>query len=82
MTPMQIRNARATLGRLWGMDRPLLASEFGRILGLAGRHPGATVLDWERGKAPISGPVSVAVEMMLAGARPPTLGCVLAEDDQ
>ncbi len=82
MTPAQIRRARATLGQLWGMDRPLRASEFGRVLRLQGRVPGATVLDWERGKAPISGPVSVAVEMMLAGARPPTLGCILAEDDQ
>jgi hypothetical protein len=31
------------------------------------------VLDWEDEKTRISGPVSVAVEMMLAGAKPPTL---------
>jgi hypothetical protein len=32
-------------------------------------------------KRPISRPVSVAVEMMLAGARPPTLGRILNEDE-
>jgi hypothetical protein len=30
-------------------------------------------LDYESGKNPVSGPISVAVEMMLDGADPPTL---------
>ena len=72
MTGAQIRKARATLGRMWGLDRPLRAAELGRILRLHGRDPGASVLAWENG-TPISGPVSVAVEMMLRGAEPPTL---------
>jgi hypothetical protein len=72
MTPAEIRKARETLGALWGLDRPLRAAELGRVLRLQGRDPGATVLEWERG-TPISGPVSIALEMMLAGARPPTL---------
>lgn len=71
MTGPEIRQARADLGRLFGLGRPLRAAELGRLLRLKGRDPGATVLAWEAGD-PISGPVSVAVEMMLDGARPPT----------
>ena len=59
MTSAQLRKARATLGALWGLDRPLRASELGRILRLKGRDPGATVLAWEGGD-PVTGPVSVA----------------------
>jgi hypothetical protein len=70
MTGHDIRAARGTLGELWGLGRPLYASELARALRLRGRDPGATVLAWEAG-TPISGPVSVAIEMMLAGARPP-----------
>ena len=69
MTGSEIRAARATLGKLWGLNRPLFASELARALRLKGRDPGATVLAWESG-TPISGPVSVAIEMMLAGAKP------------
>jgi len=71
MTGRDIRAARAKLGKLWGLDRPLYASELARALRLKGRDPGATVLAWEAG-ATITGPVSVAIEMMLAGAEPPT----------
>lgn len=71
MTPTQVRKARATLGKMWGLDRPLHASELARALRLKGRDPGATVLSWEAG-TPVSGPVSVAIEMMLAGNDPPT----------
>jgi hypothetical protein len=70
MTGEEIRRARAALGELWGLERPLYASELARALRLRGRDPGATVLAWEAG-TPISGPVSVAIEMMLAGAKPP-----------
>lgn len=72
MTGRDIRKARATLGKLWGLERPLHASELARALRLQGRDPGATVLAWEAG-TPVSGPVSVAIEMMLDGAEPPTL---------
>jgi hypothetical protein len=70
MTGEEIRAARAILGEQWGLARPLYASELARALRLKGRDPGATVLAWEAG-TPISGPVSVAIEMMLAGAKPP-----------
>lgn len=71
VTPAQIRKARSTLGKMWGLDRPLFASELARALRLSGRDPGRSVLDWESGKTTITGPVSVAIEMMLAGAEPP-----------
>ena len=70
MTGADIRAARAALGDLWGLGRPLRAAELGRALRLAGRDPGQSVLAWESGKAPVSGPVSVAIEAMLAGFRP------------
>lgn len=63
--------ARGTLGRMWGLGRPLFAAELARLLRLGGRDPGASIRDYERGKTAVSGPVSVALEMMLAGAPPP-----------
>ncbi|MFC3207503.1 hypothetical protein [Aquamicrobium soli] len=70
MNGNELRAARATLGELWKLGRPLYLAELGRALRLKGRDPGASVLEWERGNGP-SGPVSVAIEMMLAGAMPP-----------
>jgi hypothetical protein len=74
MTPEQLRAARATLGQLWGLGRPLHMTELGRALRLTGRDPGESVRDWERGHTPISGPVSVAIEAMLAGSKSPSPG--------
>lgn len=72
MTGEDIRNARATLGKMWGLGRPLHAVELGRLLGLKGSRPGETVLDWENGK-PVSGPVAGMIWYMLQGKqRPPT----------
>jgi hypothetical protein len=70
MTPADLYNARATLGLMWGLGRPLKASEMGRVLRLGGRDPGESIRDYERGKTRISGPVALAVELMLAGAVP------------
>ena len=80
MTPEQLREARGTLGEMWGLNRPLHMSELGRALRLQGRDPGASVRDWERGHTPISGPVSVAVEAMLSGFRPEGLDRVLGNE--
>jgi hypothetical protein len=71
MTPAGLYAARRTLGELWGFGRPLHASEMGRALRLGGRDPGESIRDYERGKTRISGPMSVAVEMMLKGSLPP-----------
>ena len=71
MTGDELRDARATLGHMWGLGRPLRMAEMGRALRLGGRDPGASIRDYERGKTGISGPMSVAVDMMLKGALPP-----------
>ena len=71
MTPDELYDARRSLGMMWGLGRPLHAAELGRALRLGGRDPGESIRDYERGKTRISGPMSVAVEMMLAGAKPP-----------
>lgn len=71
MTPDELRNARRTLGELWGFSRPLHASELGRALRLGGVDPGQSIRDYERGTTRISGPISVAIEMMLSGMLPP-----------
>ena len=71
MTPEELRNARGELGRMWDFGRPVSMTEMGLILRLTGHDPGASIRDLERGKSRISGPVSVAVDMMLAGAIPP-----------
>ena len=71
MTGDELRDARGALGEAWGKGRPLHASEMGRALRLGGREPGESIRDYERGKTKISGPMSVAVELMLKGALPP-----------
>lgn len=70
MTRKQLIAAREKLGKLAGLDRKLHASELGRALRLKGDRPGDTVIEWER-RGTITGPASVAIELMLAGAPPP-----------
>lgn len=85
MTPQDLRDARKTLGLMWGLNRPLKMGEMGRVLRLKGSDPGASIRDYERGKTGISGPVSVAVTMMLNGCSPPddldAICAASAEDD-
>lgn len=71
MTGDQLRDARGVLGQMWGLGRPLHMSELGRALRLSGADPGQSIRDYERGATRISGPVSVAIDMMLSGALPP-----------
>jgi len=66
-----VRAARNVLGTAWGLGRPLHASELARALRLEGRDPGRSVLDWEDGRHAVSGPVSVCIDMWLAGYPPP-----------
>ena len=69
MNGKELRDARGTLGELWGLPGPLPMAALGRVLRLQGRDPGATVRDWERRGGP-TGPAALAVELMLDGARP------------
>jgi hypothetical protein len=78
MTAEEFRDARGRLGQMWGLDRPLTLTEFGRVLRLGGVRPDQSVRDYERGKTAVSGPLSVLIEMMLAGAKPPGLDAILS----
>lgn len=71
MTRAQLIAARAKLGKMAGLDRPLSRSELGRALRLKGDKPGQSVRKWEDGSGEITGPASVAIELMLAGSAPP-----------
>lgn len=71
MTPAELSDARAVLGSMWGLGRPLRMSELGRALGLAGADPGQSVRDYERGATKISGPIRNLVTLYLRGALPP-----------
>lgn len=44
-----LRNARAVLGRLYGLKRPLHKSEMGRALGFGGDDHGQSVRGYEKG---------------------------------
>jgi hypothetical protein len=71
MTAEDLRTARRTLGHRWGLGRELRMSELGRVLRFPSRDPGQSIRDYEDGAYAIPGPVSVAVDMLLAGAEPP-----------
>lgn len=71
MTGEELRSARATLGELWGLGRPLKMSELGRAIGLTGNDPGQSIRDYERGVTRISGPISFLVRLYLRGVLPP-----------
>lgn len=70
MTGNEMKQARVDLGRRW-FGRPLHQAELGRALRLAAADPGQSIRKYEDGKTPISGPIEVAVTMMLGGALPP-----------
>lgn len=80
MTPEQMRDARRKLGEAWGLGRPLTMSEMGSALRLKGKDPGNSIRDYETGKTTISGPLSVAIDLMLTGARLPewTIAALMA----
>lgn len=70
MNGVELRNARRTLGEMWGLGRPLTMLEMAQVLRLTGSDSAATIRDYESGKKPVSGPISAAVGLMLDGARP------------
>jgi hypothetical protein len=71
LTGADLTEARRRLGVRWGLCRPLHMSELAQALRLVGNDPGGTIRDYESGKKPISGPISVCIEMWLGGAPPP-----------
>ena len=70
MNGHDIRQARTTLGKLWGIGRALHCAELGRALRLSGADVGQSIRDYERGTTKVSGPMSAALDMMLNGSPP------------
>lgn len=81
MTPDEFRSARWKLGQLWGLskDEALTPGEMADVLGLRGKDPSASVLDYERGKTAISGPLELALEALLSGWEPKRLPELMVE---
>lgn len=72
MTGDELRKARIELGRLWGWDRPVFASELGRALGNPARDPGEIIRNAEaRRDEPVPWYVATPIKMMLLRAFPP-----------
>lgn len=73
MTGDELRKARAELGRLWRLNRPVHASELARAMGWpADRNAGQVIRRHEQARSkPIPVPIACAVKMMLRGALPP-----------
>jgi hypothetical protein len=71
VTGKELFEARATLGMLWGLGKPLGPNELARALRLT-KNGASNILAMERGAKPVSGPIAVCIETWLAtGYRPP-----------
>lgn len=77
MTGIDVTEARARLGKVWGLDRAVTKRELGRALALSEKYGDEHVAKMENGKSAISGPIEVAIRMMLAGAKPHTMQGVI-----
>jgi hypothetical protein len=75
--PLDLSVARVRLGTIWGLDRPITKRELARALGLSPRYGDEHIAKVENGKTNLSGPIEVAVRMMLAGAKPHTMADVI-----
>ena len=71
MTGEDMKEARLRLGKMWGLGRPVSMNEMGLLLRLSGDRPSNSIRDYERGKSQISGPITLVIEMLLAGAKHP-----------
>lgn len=69
MTGPELTAARHRLSKMWG--ERLNCTALGHYLRLQGSDVGKMVSDMEKGRRPISGPVSVCIDMWLQGAPPP-----------
>lgn len=58
-------DARFILGNYWNQGRALTEQQFAVALRLNGETAATTVRHWEHGSKPMTGPVTLAVDMML-----------------
>lgn len=77
MPDLDIAQVRVELGQKWGFGRSLTKQELGRALALSPRFGGQHIAKIEAGKTTVSGPVEVAIRMMLKGAKPHTMDGVI-----
>jgi hypothetical protein len=75
--PLDIGDVRVRLGAVWGLDRPVTKRELARALALSDKYGDEHVAKMENHKTAVSGPIDVALRMMLAGAKPPTMADVI-----
>lgn len=74
---LDITAARATIGRLWGLERDLTRQELGRALKLSPKHGGDFLARLEKGLVGLSGPVEVSVQAFVDGYVPRHMGDVV-----
>lgn len=74
---LSISKVRDDLGHLWGLERSLTRAELARALDLSPRYGGSHISKLEAGKTTLSGPIEVAIRMMLKGAVPHTMAGVV-----
>jgi hypothetical protein len=74
---LSIPLVREDLGRIWGLGRAITRAELARALDLSPRFGGSHISKLESGKTTLSGPIEVAIRMMLDGARPYTMEHVI-----
>lgn len=71
MQGADVIEARARLGELWGVGRPLMRTELARALGLSPTNGNDHVLNMENEKTRVSGPIAILIGLYLAGTSPP-----------
>ncbi len=72
MTGADLYRARIELGRLWGFDRAVFASELGRALGNPARDPGEIIRNYEAKRSePVPWFLATPVSLLLRGSLPP-----------
>lgn len=67
MTPEEARAAREKLGEMWGVGRGLTPIEMARALGLSPTNGNDHILNMERGKSKVSGPIDLLIRHYLSG---------------
>lgn len=72
-----VLGARERLGRSWGLGRSLTRAELARALKLSDVHGGSHISKLEADTATLSGPVRVAIELMLDGGVPRHMGDIV-----
>ena len=66
MTGDDVKAARVRLGEIWGVGRPLSPIELARALGLSPTNGNDHVLNMEKGKSKVSGPIELLIEFYLS----------------